>query len=86
MYKSGIDVSNLFGDEFFVWYLKNEQGTTLLGHGRTMTVQASSALYMGSVIGGLEDSVDYQIIDNYINGLVTANDDEIVARVMAWEV
>lgn len=86
VYKSGVDISSQFGDEFFVWYLKTEQGTTLLGHGKTMTVQASSALYTGSVIGGLEDSVDYQIIDNFVNGLVTADGDEITARVLAWEV
>lgn len=86
VYKSGVNVSNQFGDEFFVWYLKTEQGTTLLGHGKTMTVQASAALYTGSVIGGLEDSVDYQIVDNFVNGLVTADGDEITASVLAWEV
>lgn len=86
VYRAGVDVSNQFGDEFFVWYLKTEADTTLLGHGKTMTVQASAALYTGTVIGGLEDSVDYQIVDNFVTGIVTAAGDDIIARVLAQEV
>lgn len=86
VYKSGVDVTNQFGDEFFVWYLKTEQDTTLLGHGKTMTVQASAALYTGTVIGGLEDSVDYMIIDSFDFGIQTAGGDDILARVNAREV
>jgi len=86
VYRAGVDITNSFDDSYFVWYLKNEAGTTLLGHGKTMTVRASDALYTGSVIGGLEDSVDYQIVDNFVTGLVTAGGDEIIARVLAREV
>ncbi len=83
--KAGVDVTNDYASDFFVWYLKTESDTTLLGHGKTLVVQASDALYTGTVLGGLEESLDYDVITSNGDTIQTNSGDDIYASVI-WEV
>ncbi len=83
-YKGGVDVSADYPPDFFVWYLRNEGGETLLGRGRTCSVAQALAGYHGTVVGGLEDSLDCYLVDDSDNRLVT--DDGAFVADLIWEV
>lgn len=83
--KAGADVTNDYDSDFFVWYLKTEADTTLLGHGKVMVVPATDALYTGTVLGALEDYLEYEMVDSSGDTIVTSSGDDIKARIV-WEV
>lgn len=83
--KAGADVTNEYDADFFVWYLKTETDTTLLGHGKVMVVPANNALYTGTVLGALEDYLEYEIVDSSGDVISTNSGDDIKARIV-WEV
>lgn len=83
--KAGVDVTNDYDSDFFIWYLKTESDTTFLGRGKQMDIPASNAIYTGAVLGALEDYLDYQIVDSVGDGIQTSAGDDIYARVI-WEV
>lgn len=83
--KGGVDVTNSYTDDFFIWYLKTEQNTTFLGRGKSINIPASSAIFTGTVLGALEDYLDYTIVDSSDAIIQTDDGDSIYARAI-WEV
>lgn len=60
--RGGVDITDDLPDEFFTWHLRTEDGTEeFLGNGKTMDVQASSAGYHATVVGGLEEQVGFAV-------------------------
>lgn len=79
--KGGVDVTESYHDDFFIWYLKTENGTSFLGRGKTMDVPAASAIYSGAVLGALEDYLDYTLADDTDAVIQTNSGDFISMRV-----
>lgn len=79
--KGGVDVTNTYDNDFFIWYLKTESDTTFLGRGKQIDIPASSAIYTGTVLGALEDYLDYGIEDDTGAVIVTDEGDVISVRV-----
>lgn|GEM_PF-4256807 len=83
-YKGGVDVSDDYDPDFFVWYLRTETGDSLLGRGRQVSVSEESAGYHGTVVGGLEDVLDCYLVDEEGNR-ICADDGALLADLI-WEV
>lgn len=81
IFRGATDVTDQVDPDFFCWWLRTEGGDTFLGHGRTMTVDASLAGYNGSVIGGVDDVLHFALIDHEENEM---QDDEADTIIGEW--
>lgn len=80
IFRGATDVTDQVDPDFFCWWLRTEGGDTFLGHGRTMTVDASLAGYNGSVIGGVDDVLHFALIDHEENEMQDDETDTIVGE------
>ena len=62
--RGGVEITDELPDEFFVWYIRTEDGDSLQDTtGSTFSVAASTAGYRASVLGGLQESMTLVLTD-----------------------
>jgi len=76
--RGDVDITDELPDEFFTWTLRTESGSTSLGIGKTMTVDEFSLGYRATVIGSLQESVAFPLVDSSSNGFVDESGNRIV--------
>ncbi len=91
--RGGTDVTSQFPEEAFVWYVKDEtSGTTQKSAdagtgGRQFTFIKSEAEYRATVIGGIADYLEYDLVTSSGDNLRTSTSaSEYIGSRVVWEV
>lgn len=62
LYRGLEDITSRVDPDHFVWFLRTEDGDSLLGYGRTITINKSALGYRASIIGGYDEVMVANII------------------------
>ena len=84
-YRGYDEISAQYDPDFFVWYLRTETGDTFLGSGYTMQISAEQAGYRGSIIGGMEDVLIVELVDDQDATITDSSGNSIMTHAI-WEV
>ena len=82
-WRGGVEITDELPGEFFTWVLRTESGDAQLASGATLSVAASAAGYRASVVGGLQDSVDYALASSAGDAIVDSDGNALIARWVA---
>lgn len=77
VYMGGEDVTRRCDPDFFVWWLRTESGDTFLGRGWSIDVDSALAGYNASVLGGVEDALEFVLSDSNDYEVVDSEEDNV---------
>ena len=80
--KCGTDVTASYDPDFFVWYLRTETGDSLWARGVTMTIDESYAGYRASIVGGIEEVLEFDLVTSAGDGVVDSAGNQIATYIV----